>query len=129
MLLRGHGMDKKSQGLLSLGMVVLSVMVLVLAFGTPGAGSRPMVPWLVSILKWPYGIVFLSLQIAYCYHFRSIKGAFAILGVWAIAIPAIYLGTEFRWSSLALSGLDRAVIGASCLSALVIGIANLKGKL
>lgn len=129
LLSKGHCMDKQPKGLLSLGMVVLSSLVLVLAFGTPGAGSRPLLPSLVPILKWPYGILFLSFQLVYCDYFRSLKGVLIILAVWIIAIPIIYLGAEFRWSPQALSRLDRAVIGASCLSALVIGIAKLKGKL
>lgn len=51
-----------------------------------------------------------------------------MLGVWAVIIPFICLGGSFR-SSLALSGFARVITGASCISAIVLGLGVLKGKL
>lgn len=116
--------------LLSWTMIVLSAISIVLVFGTAkGAGSRPLVPSLVPILNWKFGFIFLVFQILFCYFFRIRYGILAILVTWAVTVPSIYIGEDFRWSPLALSGVDRIITGSSCGSALVVGVATLKGKL
>lgn len=114
---------------LALGMVVLSSFVIISVFGAPGTGSRPIIPLLVPIFGWKFGLLFTVAQIVYCQYFGIKKGFFIILGAYLIMFPIIHITAEVRWSPLALSGHDRAVTGSSCVSALILGIAVLKGKL
>ncbi len=114
-ILASQNRTQRLKILLSWAMIILSVMLIVLVFGTPrGAGSRPLVPSLVPFIKWQVGLIFLLFQIFFCYFFRIRYGLLVILVIWAIAVPSIYIGADFRWSPLALSGFDRIITGSAC---------------
>ena len=122
-------MNEKLKGWLSVGMVLLSGLVLILVFGHPASGSRPIAPSFVSMFGWEFGLMFAIFQIGYCYYFNIKKGLLLIIGIWIVIVPGIYLGTAWRWHALTLSGFDRVATGSACSSALAVGIAILKGKL
>ena len=110
-------------------MVILSGLVIVLVLGAPRARSRPIVPSLVFTFGWEFGLIFTIFQIGFCYYFKIKNWFLLLIGIWIVSIPLVYLGPALRLSPLALSGFDRAVTGLSCLTALVVGIGVLKGKL
>ena len=116
------------KGWLAVAMVALAGLIVVLVLGFPASGSRPLAPSLVPYVGWPFGLAFLAAQVAFCLHFDARRDLLLVLAVWVVIVPLIYLGTPFRWSSLASSGLDRAVVGAACGSALALGLATLRGR-
>ena len=110
-------------------MIALSGFILIFIFGTPGGGSRPIIPSLVPIFGIKFGLIFAIFQIGYCYYFNIKKGFLLILCIWGIIVPFIYLGEAFRYNVLALCGFARVVTGASCASAIALGICVFRGKL
>ncbi len=122
-------MDENIKINLSKIMILISLVSIALVFGTAGSGSRPFIPSIAFLFKWPLGILFLLAQLIFCCYFRIKHGLLVILAVWMIMVPSIYLGSLFRWSSVALSGFDRIVTGSSCAGALVLGIGVIKKKL
>jgi len=116
------------KGGLAVAMIALAGLVVVLVLGFPASGSRPLAPPLVPYLGWPFGLVFLAAQVAFCLRFDARRELALVFVVWVVIVPLIYLGTPFRWSSVASSGVDRAVVGAACASALALGLAVLRGR-
>lgn len=121
-------MDKNSRDFLAFVLIAVSITVLVLVFGTPGGASRPLLPSAVPLFSWKLGLFFGAIQLLFCLKLGDKRSFWVLLLVWALALPFIQLGSVFR-GSMALSGVDRMMTGASCASGLALGIATLKGKI
>ena len=122
-------MNTKLKDWLSVGMVVLSGLVIVLVLRAPRTVSRHIDPSLVSTFGWEFGLIFTIFQIGFCYYFKIKNWFLLFIGIWIVSTPLVYFGPALRLSPLALSGIDRAFTGVSCLTALVVGIGVLKSKL
>ena len=114
---------------LAIAMTVLAGFVFLTVFGSPTTNARPTVPALVPVFGTAFGAGFALLQLAYCAYFRITKGFVVVPVIWAIALPLVFLGTLKGFDEAALVAPARYVTGAACVSALVLGIAVLKGKL
>lgn len=121
-------MGKNSRDILSIILIAISISVLVLAFGTPGGSSRPLLPSTLPFFSWKFGMLFGAIQLLFCWKLADSRSFWIFLFVWALSIPFIHLGSVFR-GPMALSGMDRMMTGASCASGLALGIATLKGKI
>jgi len=116
------------KGWLAAGMIALAGLVVLLVLGFPASGSRPLAPSLVPYVGWPFGLAFLAAQAAFCLYLGARRDLVLVLAAWVVVVPLILLGTPFRWSPLASSGVDRAVVGAACGSALALGLVTLRGR-
>jgi len=121
-------MRDHSKELVALGLILLSSLVLILFFGTSAGGSRPLIPSLLALAGWEWGLAFAMAQLIFCWNLKDRKAFGVVVGVWVLIIPFILLGGLFRASS-SLGGVDRVFTGASCASGLVLGLLVLKGKL
>jgi len=116
------------KGLFAVGIILLSSLVLILFFGTSAGGSRPLVPSLLALAGWEWGLAFAVAQLIFCCNMKDRKAFGIVVGVWILIIPFILLGELLRASN-SLGGVDRVVTGASCASGLVLGFLVLKDKL
>jgi hypothetical protein len=126
----GVGGDARAgwKGWSAVGMIALAGLVVLLVLGFPASGSRPLAPALVPYVGWPFALAFLAAQIAFFLHFGERRDLVLVFAVWLVIVPLIYLGTPLRWSPLASAGVDRAVVGAACGSALALGLAALRRR-
>jgi hypothetical protein len=113
---------------LSIGMIVLAAFVLISVFGG-SAGRAPLLPSLAPFFGVLFGLIFAALQAAFCLYFDKKMGLLLLLGVWVVAVPLVYFTASLRFSDAVMSGSARAVTGAACASAILLGIAVLTGKL
>jgi hypothetical protein len=116
---------------LAIAMLALAVFVFITVFDSPRGGDLFLVPALVSVFGVTFGVILAICQLGYCYYFDARRGFLWILVVWGIVvllIPIIYAGGAFR-NPQAISGAARIITGASCASAVALGIGVLKGSL
>ncbi len=112
-------------------MIVVALAVFAASFGHPLTNSRPLIPALVPFFGMPFGIVFALLQCAYCGIYGIRKGFVVLPVVWVVAalLALALFGRGLEPHPLAMARPDRAVTGAACASALVLGFAVWHGKL
>ena len=115
----------------ALAMIVVASFVFVTAFGSPLTNSRPIIPALVPVFGIPFGVAFALLQCAYCGIYSIHKGLLVLPVVWVVAVLLVFLlfGTGIEPDPSAMARPARAVTGAACASALVLGFAVRHGKL
>jgi len=129
-------MNEKIKYILAIGIsvffIVVSFFVVIFVYG--GKYGHSFFPSLIPIFGWEFGLIFMIIQMGFCYYFDTKKGLLLIIGIWIVTIPLSYICLKCGFSysishHLNLSKFDRIITGASCVSAIVLGILTIEGKL
>ncbi len=119
------------KGLLAIGMLVLAGFIIIFTFQLRGGGL--ILPSLISVFGVKFGLIFTVFQIGYCYYFCEKKAFWWMTGGLLLGFVGGYLNVTkilFPIGPLPPYSLGRAVLMmGGCVSAIVIAIGVLKGKL
>lgn len=121
-------MREEARRAAAIGMIALAGFILFTVF-TGRYRTKPILPELVPVFGAPFGFIFGALEVGFCLFFKARKGLLWMLAVWVVSILLVYLTASLSSDYEGLSIFSRAITGAACASALLLGIGVLKEKL
>ena len=124
-------MNGLTKGWLAIGMLVLAGFIAIFTFQLRGGGL--ILPSLIPVFGVKFGLIFIIFQIGYCYYFCEKKAFKWMTGGLLFGFVGGYLNATkilFPVGPLPPYSFSRAVLlMGACVSAIVLGIGVLKGKL